>query len=74
MINLNLPLTWITPSGMIITQHYYKSKKTLIPIKFAGTSKKLVIREWTDILNKQNKLELLFLILFFRCKSFIKYS
>lgn len=48
MVKLNLPLTWITPAGMKITQHYLKSKKTLIPLKFGRKTKKLVLREWTE--------------------------
>ena len=55
MVKLNLPLTWFTPLGIKITQYYYKSKKTLIPLKFAGKTKKLIIREWTDIMNKQKQ-------------------
>jgi len=40
MIKLNIPLSWITPAGMKITQHYLKTKKSSIAIRFAGKIKK----------------------------------
>jgi len=48
MIKLNIPLSWITPAGMKITQHYLKTKKSSIAIRFAGKIKKMVLKEWTD--------------------------
>lgn len=51
MIKLGIPLTWITPTGMKITQHYLISKRKTIPIQFAGHVNKMVLRERTDKLN-----------------------
>jgi DNA-dependent RNA polymerase len=51
IIKLGIPLTWITPTGMKITQHYIKTKSTSISIRFAGKTKKITLREWTDILD-----------------------
>jgi len=42
---LGIPLTWITPSGLIITQHYLKRKKKIISVSILGKTKKLVLRE-----------------------------
>lgn len=39
---LNLPLIWITPSGIKITQNYLKSKITKLAIKLFGVKKTLV--------------------------------
>lgn len=44
-IKLGIPLTWITPSGLEITQHYLKRKKKIISVSIFGKSKKLVLRE-----------------------------
>lgn len=57
MIKLNIPVSWFTPSGMKITQHYLRSKQTSVAIRFAGKTKKIVLREWTDILNKQKQVQ-----------------
>jgi DNA-directed RNA polymerase len=51
MIKLGIPLTWITPTGMKITQHYLISKRKTIPIQFAGHTNKMVLKERTDKLN-----------------------
>jgi len=42
---LGIPLTWITPAGLEITQHYLKRKKKVVPISLFGKIRKLVIRE-----------------------------
>jgi hypothetical protein len=55
LIRLNIPLIWITPAGMKITQHYLKSKQNIVAIKFAGKTKKIVLREWTDLLHKNKQ-------------------
>lgn len=52
MLKLNIPLTWITPNGLTITQHYLKYKKTTVAIKFANKTKRVVLREWTEDINK----------------------
>lgn len=53
---LNLPLVWLTASGLLLTQKYYKSKETKISLTLAGKTKKLVIRDMTTLLDprKQN--------------------
>nr|QWO71393.1 RNA polymerase [Termitomyces bulborhizus] len=42
---LGIQLTWITPAGLEITQHYLKRKKKIISISLLGKTKKLVLRE-----------------------------
>lgn len=57
MIKLEIPLSWITPAGLKITQHYLKSKKNKISISIAGKSKTLVLKEMEDTIDsrKQNQ-------------------
>lgn len=65
MILLEIPLSWITPSGLKFTQHYLKSKQTKLAIKIFGKTKKRVLKESIDKLNKtKKKIKLLYLILF----------
>lgn len=45
MIKLNIPLTWITPNGIKITQDYLKTKTTKLAIKLFGTKKTIVLKE-----------------------------
>ena len=45
MNNLGLPIIWFTPSGLEITQNYYKFKEIKVAISFAGKSKKLVLKD-----------------------------
>lgn len=54
MVDLGIPITWITPSGLKITQHYLKSKQTVISTKLFKQTKKMVIRE---SLNETDKLK-----------------
>ena len=53
---LNLPIVWLTASGLLLTQKYYQSKETKISLTLAGKTKKLVIRDMTTLLDprKQN--------------------
>jgi DNA-directed RNA polymerase len=50
-IKLGIPLTWITPSGVEITQKYFYQKSKVITISLFGHSKKIVYRETEDKLN-----------------------
>jgi DNA-directed RNA polymerase, mitochondrial len=54
MIKLGIPLTWITPSGLKITQHYVRLRKKKSPtsIVFGGRAKKIVLKQWTNILHE----------------------
>ena len=49
---LGIPLTWITPSGLKITQEYLKRKQKVITVSIFGKSKKLVLRENDTKLNE----------------------
>lgn len=33
---LNLPVSWLAPSGLKITQHYNKIEKIKVPTRFGG--------------------------------------
>jgi hypothetical protein len=55
MIKLNIAMSWFTPAGLKITQHYLKSKQSNIAYKLFGKTKKIVLKEWTDELNKQKQ-------------------
>jgi DNA-directed RNA polymerase len=48
MNKIGIPITWITPSGLNIVQKYYVSKTNKIAINFAGKTKKMIVREWTE--------------------------
>lgn len=50
-IKLGIPLTWITPSGLKITQRYLKKKKIVVPLSIFGKTKKLVLTENDDSLD-----------------------
>jgi DNA-directed RNA polymerase, mitochondrial len=45
-------LTWITPSGINITQNYLKSKTTKLGIKLFGIKKTIILRESSEDTNK----------------------
>jgi hypothetical protein len=53
---LGLPVIWFTPSGLEITQNYYKFKEIKVAISFAGKSKKLVLKDWTKELDKRSQM------------------
>lgn len=53
-IKLDIPLNWITPSGLHITQRYLKMKKKVVSVNLFGKTKKFVIRKNEKDLN-QNK-------------------
>jgi len=57
MLLLNIPISWFTPAGLKISQLYLKSKQTTVAIKFAGKVKKVVLREWTDIVDKRKQIQ-----------------
>lgn len=42
---LGLPLVWFTPSGLEISQKYYKTKDHKVALSFAGKTKKLIVKE-----------------------------
>nr|QWO71381.1 RNA polymerase [Termitomyces sp. T50a] len=50
---LDLPVVWTTPSGLMITQKYNKSFNNKVSINFAGVTKKLVLKEWKQELDKK---------------------
>lgn len=52
---LNIPLTWITPSNLKITQKYLKTNVSSKTVKLFGQTRELIIRTSTDILNKKKQ-------------------
>lgn len=56
-VKLELPMTWITPSGLKITQNYFKQKKKVISISIFGKTKKIVIKENTDKIDKGKQIQ-----------------
>lgn len=53
MNNLSLPIVWVTPANLKITQKYFKSTKTKISISYAGKTKALVLKEWFPKMDKR---------------------
>lgn len=56
-VKLELPVTWITPSGLKITQNYFKKKKKVISISIFGKTKKVVIKENLNKLDKGKQIQ-----------------
>ena len=52
---LNFHITWFTPSGLKITQHYLVSKTNKISIKIGNKSKTVIIKESLDKLNTRKQ-------------------
>lgn len=55
MLVLGIPLVWFTPSGLGITQSYSQSKIHKVSINIRGKSKKMVLRDWTDKVDKNKQ-------------------
>nr|YP_009486060.1 hypothetical protein [Cantharellus appalachiensis]AWA82121.1 hypothetical protein [Cantharellus appalachiensis] len=57
MNKTGVPLSWITPNGVELTQHYLKTKERKMAIRLFGVTRKMVLKETTDKLNtcKQNQ-------------------
>lgn len=51
-VKLGIPLSWITPSGLKITQNYTKKKKKIISVSIFGKTKKMVFKEKLNELDK----------------------
>lgn len=56
MLKISIPVVWITPSGLEITQFYYTSEVTKVKLSYFGKNRTAVIREWKPIIdnNKQS--------------------
>ena len=57
MIKLEIPLSWFTPMGLKLTQHYLKSKINKVSISMGGKNKTLVLREFEDEINKRKQIQ-----------------
>jgi DNA-directed RNA polymerase, mitochondrial len=55
IIQLGLPLYWFTPTGIKITQNYLKSKTTSVGLSSWVRKKTLVLKQWTNIINKSKQ-------------------
>jgi len=57
MIKLEIPLSWFTPVGLKLTQHYLKSKINKISISMGSKNKTLVLREFEDEINNRKQIQ-----------------
>lgn len=48
MIKFNIPVSWATPTGLIITQHYRESEIKKISLSVLGKNKTIVLRNWIE--------------------------
>nr|YP_009739445.1 DNA polymerase [Tricholoma saponaceum]QIC20289.1 DNA polymerase [Tricholoma saponaceum] len=55
MAILNIPMSWITPAGLNITQHYVRSIKNYVVLRFGGKVRKIILREWTNKMDKKKQ-------------------
>lgn len=52
---LDIPLYWVTPNGLKITQRYLRKKKKVISVNLFSITKKVVILEKTDKIDKSKQ-------------------
>jgi len=48
LLRFSIPITWATPSGLIITQHYLQSTTKKVSMTILGKNKTIVLREWVE--------------------------
>ena len=52
---LNMTIIWFTPTGLEIVQKYHKSTQRKIGVSLSGKSKTMVLREWTNEIDKNKQ-------------------
>ena len=57
MVATNIPVSWATPLGLEITQHYNLSTTNKMSISFLGKTKTTVLRDWTTELDKRKQVQ-----------------
>ena len=57
LISQNIPLTWYTPTGLVVTQHYNLSKKQRVTINLLGKNRTAVLRKWFDKLDSRKQIQ-----------------
>lgn len=56
-MKVNIPLIWITPNGLKITQFYNKSIQNKVSISFKNKSITVVLREMTDKMDRKKQVQ-----------------
>lgn len=57
LVKLNIPIIWFTPAGLRIRQQYLQTKQNKISITFTKTSKKVILREVIDNIDKNKQIQ-----------------
>jgi DNA-directed RNA polymerase len=57
MLKLELPMNWMTPTGVKFIQHYNKTTENLIAIRMFGKTNKIVLREKLNKINKVKQIQ-----------------
>lgn len=57
VVKLGVPLSWVTPVGLEIVQHYLETEENKIGINIFGKRKTLVLRNVTDNLNTSKQIQ-----------------
>jgi len=57
MIKLEIPLSWLTPGGLKLTQHYLNSKINKVFISMGSKNKTLVLKEFEDKINNRKQIQ-----------------
>lgn len=55
MVKLGIPITWFTPNGLKITQHYLKNKEKIISTSLFNKTKKMVYREYFNEIDSRKQ-------------------
>lgn len=55
MNSLNLPVTWFTPAGTVVTQQYFKTNENKLSYYYGGKAKVMILRENTKELDKRGQ-------------------
>lgn len=55
MSSADLPIEWVTPSGLILKQHYLKASSTSVLIRLNNKVSKTTMKTYTDLLDRRKQ-------------------
>ena len=57
LLKLNLPIKWVTPLGLELTQEYNKSNISNFTINFLGRRRNIILRDWVSEKDNRKNLQ-----------------